>query len=96
MMSVLETHVKRIQEKLQQLLKNYKLLQKENQRLKSDLENLQQQLPVQKETINKLQEQIEILKISAGNWNEDDKKNFEKRISGYLKEIDKCIAMLSK
>ncbi|HEY9363313.1 MAG TPA: hypothetical protein VIQ00_08640 [Chitinophagaceae bacterium] len=95
-MSASEAQVRRIQEKLQQLLKNYKLLQKENQRLKTDLESMQQQLPVQKEMINKLQEQIEILKISAGNWNEDDKKNFEKRISGYLKEIDKCIAMLSK
>lgn len=95
-MSALESQVKSIQDKLQQVLKNYAVLQKENMRLKNELAKLQEDAPIKQEQVNKLQEQVEILKISSGNWNEQDKINFEKRISGYLKEIDKCIAILSK
>jgi len=27
--------------------------------------------------------------------NEDEKKNFEKKINQYIKDVDKCIAMLN-
>lgn len=95
-MTELETQVSRVREKLQLLVKDYTQLQKENQQLKTELEKIRQQVPMQQDTINQLYEQIEILKISSGNWNEQDKKDFEKRIASYIKEIDKCISMLSK
>lgn len=95
-MEDLETHLKRIQEKLQQLLKQYAALQKENQRLKEDLGKTESHLPRQQQTIDNLKQQIEILKISSGTWNEQDKKEFEKRINIYIKEVDRCIALLSQ
>jgi len=42
-----------------------------------------------------LKQQVNIMKISAGEMSGTDKKEFEKRITAYLKEIDRCIALLS-
>ena len=57
-----EQHLKRIQGKLQQLLK----------------------------------QQVEILKYNTGEMDEEGKKQFEKRLTGYLKEIDRCITLLGE
>jgi chromosome segregation ATPase len=95
-MSDLDVHIKRIQEKLERLLKQYHDLQKENSLLKREVERTSRQAAVNQQTIDKLKQQVEVLKISSGNWDENDKKEFEKRIGHYIKEIDKCIALLSE
>ena len=95
-MSDLENHIKRINDKLQQLLKNYQLLQKENQRQSELIATLQQTKEKDKEQITALQEKVTILKASAGQMNAADKKIFEKNINQYIKEIDKCIGILSE
>ena len=95
-MSDLDLHIKRIQEKLQRLLKQYNELQKENSNLKKELEKSTAQSSHHQQTIDTLKQQVEVLKISSGSWDETDKKEFEKRINHYIKEIDKCIALLSE
>ena len=95
-MPELEVHIKRIQEKLQRLLKQYSELQKENARLKKELEKSSKQSSQYLQTIETLKQQVEVWKISSGNWDTNDKKEFEKRINHYIKEIDKCIALLSE
>ena len=95
-MSELEVNIRRIQEKLQRLLKQYGELQKENVLLKRELEKSSQQSSQHAETIDSLKQQVDVLKLSSGNWDERDKKDFEKRINHYLKEIDKCIALLGE
>lgn len=95
-MSATEQHLKRIQEKLQQLLKHYAVLQKENSRLTEELRSAQQKSSGQQKNVDELRQQVSILKVSTGDLSEADKKEFEKRINGYLKEIDKCIAMLGE
>ena len=95
-MSDLEQNIKRINDKLQQLLKNYQLLQKENQRQSELIATLQQTKEKDKEQIAALQEKVTILKATTGSMNEADKKTFEKNISQYIREIDKCIGILSE
>ncbi|MBK6380607.1 MAG: hypothetical protein IPF72_13230 [Chitinophagaceae bacterium] len=95
-MSNLENHIKRINDKLQQLLKNYQLLQKENQRQSELIATLQQTKEKDKEQITALQEKVTILKAATRNMNEADKKAFEKNINQYIREIDKCIGILSE
>ncbi len=95
-MSTTEQHLKRIQEKLQQLLKQYAVLMKENSKLREEFESARQKILVQQKSADELKQQVSILKISAGDMNEADKKEFEKRINGYLKEIDRCIAILGE
>ena len=95
-MADLEKHLKRIQDKLQQVLKDYAALQKENLRLKEELDKNRSQSFAHQQNVEDLKQQVEVLKISSGNWEEGDKKEFEKRINSYIKEIDRCIALLSE
>ncbi len=89
-----EEQLKRIQDKLQQLLKQFAALQKENARLKDQLRQAEATSVVQLDSIETLKQQTEILKYSAVEMSAADKKEFEKRINFYLKEIDRCIAIL--
>jgi hypothetical protein len=95
-MSSSEEHLKRIQDKLQQLLKQYTVVQKENVRLKDELDSAQQKLLTQQKKAEELKQQVSVLKLGTGEMSEADKKEFEKKINSYLKEIDRCIAMLGE
>lgn len=92
----LEIQLKRIQDKLQQMLKQYAVLQKENTRLKEELQRDTKNTLVNQQNIDDLKQQVEVLKITSGNWDETDRKEFEKRINSYIKEIDRCITLLSE
>ena len=95
-MSDLEQNIKRINDKLQQLLKNYQLLQKDNKRQGELIATLQEAKEKDKQQLTALQEKVTILKAAAGKMNDADKKEFEKNISRYIREIDKCIGILSE
>jgi len=95
-MSNTEQHLKRIQEKLQLLLKEHAAVVKENKLLKEELSEAKQKVTTQQKSVDELKQQVSILKVSTGEMSEADKKDFEKRINGYLKEIDRCIAMLGQ
>lgn len=92
----IEVQLKRIQDKLQQVLKDHSALQKENLRLKDELDKNRTQAFANQQTIEDLKQQVDVLKISSGDWDQGDKKEFEKRINSYIKEIDRCIALLSE
>lgn len=89
-----ENQFKRIQDKLQQVLKQHESLRKENSLLKEELNVHKNQATQHNENVDRLKQQVEVLKLSNGEMNEVEKKQFEKRINGYIKEIDRCIAML--
>ena len=95
-MADFENQLKRIQDKLQQVLKDHSALQKENLRLKEELDKNRTQSFSHQQNIEDLKQQVEVLKITSGDWEEGDKKEFEKRINSYIKEIDRCIALLSE
>ncbi len=94
-MNSTEQHLKRIQDKLQQLLKQYSVLQRENGRLKEDLARSKQVTETQYRNIDVLKQQVNVLQLGAGEMKDGDKKEMAKRIDSYLKEIDRCIASLS-
>lgn len=91
-----ESQLKRIHEKLQLLLKQQQQLQKENQLLKEELASSQQNTRQYEEQMEKLKQQVDILRFSNTGMNDAEKIQFEKRINAYLKEIDRCIALLSE
>lgn len=95
-MSELENHIKRVNNKLQQVLKQFQLLQKDNERLRNELKEKKEKQELQLQQIDALQQQVSILRSAAGKMEEGDKKEFEKRIGQYIKEIDKCIGLLSE
>jgi len=95
-MPEIEENIKRVNTKLQQLLKQYQLLQKENERKRVELLELKETKEKQSRQIEELQQQLMIVKSAAGEMNPIDKKEFEKHINQYIKEIDKCIGLLSE
>ncbi|MBV9986342.1 MAG: hypothetical protein JO301_01575 [Chitinophagaceae bacterium] len=92
----IESQIKNIQDKLQQLLRQQAALQKENQRLKKELDmaaNLNQE---KEQALQSIRQQVDVLKMGSGTpLSETEKAVLSKRIDGYLKEIDKCLAMLN-
>ena len=89
-------HIERIRVKLQSLLKDHQALQKENEKLRAEITRkagIEMEL---KEKSQQLEAQVNILKASTGQMDEASKKAFEKQINHYIREIDRCIAMLSQ
>ena len=85
-----------INEKLQALLKQHNRLKKENERLREELQVQKQREEETQHTVQQLHQQIAILKVASGDMNDKDKKDFERKINQYVREIDKCIAFLSQ
>ena len=71
-------------------------LPSQNEKLKDSLKTLQLVKDTDAEEISRLQHQVSILKTSIGQMTEPDKKLFDKQINQYIKEIDKCIGLLSE
>jgi archaellum component FlaC len=94
-MAILDQQIKNINTKLEQLLKQYAQLQKDNEQLSTEAASLIAKNKEQQLLLDQLSMQVDVLKVAAGNMNEKDKKGFDKQIGQYLKEIDKCIALLS-
>ncbi len=95
-MEQVQTHISRIQVKLQDLLKKHSSLVKESEQHQKTILQLREQQDSNEKKIKVLEEQQYILKSAAGNLNDADKKAFEQTINKYIREIDKCIALLSE
>lgn len=91
-----ELRVRRIQEKLQQLLRQRDLLLKENGKLREELRQQQDTLMDKTTRLEQLQQQVEILKATKASMSEGEKRALEKRLGQYIREIDRCIAMLEE
>ena len=95
-MTTTTEHIERIRLKLQSLLKDHHALQKENEKLRSEISRKAGIELEMKEKTKQLEEQVNILKASTGQMDEASKKAFEKQLNHYIREIDRCIAMLSQ
>ncbi len=71
-------------------------LQKEFDHQKSVMREMREKQLKLEEQVRLLQEQNQVLKAAAGNLPEADKKGLETIINKYMRDIDKCIAMLSE
>jgi chromosome segregation ATPase len=91
-----ELRVRRIQEKLQQLLRQRDLLLKENGKLRDELRQIQQDHTDQTTRLEQLQQQVEIVKATKTAMSEGEKRALEKRLGLYIREIDRCIAMIGE
>jgi len=95
-MSDFDDHIKRITEKLHQLLKKHTILKRENDKLKNELAVLKVGEKEKEDQLKLLSLRIDVLKASRGEMKEEDKRSFEKKINQYLKEVEKCISLLNE
>lgn len=89
-----QEHIQRIQNKLIQLIEKFNSLQKDNVRLKKDLEEATNELNNMKSKNDQLSLQLNMLKATESEDTKASKLALEKKINDYIKEIDKCIALL--
>jgi division protein CdvB (Snf7/Vps24/ESCRT-III family) len=88
--------IERIRLKIQGLLKKQQTLEKENEKLKAEIDRRSSVEKELKDKVIQLEEQTHLLKASSGQMDEASKKAFEKQLNHYIREIDRCIAMLSQ
>jgi hypothetical protein len=91
-----ELQLKRVHEKIGLLLKQHLALQKENERLRDDLKKMLQRCEDLSREAEKCRQQAEVSKLSGRGMDDSDKKMLEKRLNQYVREIDKCIALLQE
>jgi cell division septum initiation protein DivIVA len=83
--------IKLLNDKLQLVAKRYQSLLKDNERLEQQALLLGEQNAQYRQQLESLQQKNAILKAAKSDWSETDKKDFEKRIQQYVREIDKII-----
>ena len=90
--------VENIEKKVSKLIKLYQSVQKEKEDILTENNNFKLDLSAKDESIKKLEEKIKLLRITKSVSTQDDKRNKESRqkINEYVREIDKCIALLNK
>lgn len=92
----IEQQISRIGQKLQQLVKRCSELQTENDTLRQRLAVSEQRNGQLAEQIADMQNNILTLRSSLGQLSDEEKKSFEKRINGYLRDIEKAITLLGE
>lgn len=98
----LEQYIQRIEEKLQQLIKKLQQSQADNAMLREQLQEHQAELRRQEAEIASLDERLKLARIATvtqGNGLPEEEDAFRKEVRGkindYIREIDRCIALLN-
>ena len=82
--------VRKVLEKCDKLERYTRALEEENYELKNDLQTRMDQ-------IVDLEANLKTLKIAKGTYDDDqDRKELKLKINEYIREIDRCIALLNE
>lgn len=95
-MKTYDVDIRRIEDKLRNMVVRLGNLADENQQLRLKIQQLSDQLDRQKNNVKELQETNKIVKLADGiQTGLSDSEEIKTRISEHIKEIDRCIAILS-
>ncbi len=86
--------ISNISVKLQKLVANRRQLESELNRAREENKILTERQSALEEEVRQMKEQILLLRASANPLENDDKKEFQKILNEYIRNIDKCIALL--
>jgi len=96
-MSKLNSTLNHIYEQLRSVGTLLEAVRAENETLKSEIRHLQEVIAIQKNTITDLEDKNKIVKIAeAVQLSRTDKKAAKLKINEFIREIDRCIAVLSE
>lgn len=90
--------VESIENKVNNIISLYNSLKKEKEEILEENAKLRSDISERDKSIKSLEEKINLLRISKSVGALDVEKNMESRrkINEYVREIDKCIALLNK
>jgi len=93
----LHQEISSIERKLLLLVQAHKELQQKNAALEAENRQLKGQISSKEQDLERFQNKIKISNLVTGiKAEENDPSGLKNRISDYIKEIDQCIAFLSK
>jgi septal ring factor EnvC (AmiA/AmiB activator) len=90
------TPLARLQKQLQRLLTAHGQLKKQHEKAEKQLAEARAALAERDELIGQLQLQADVLKLGAHNWTVEEKRQLEKKLNGYLKDIEQCMNLLNR
>ncbi len=83
--------------KINKLISLYNVMKQEKEIIVNENKNYKNKLTKQQEVVKKLEEKIKVIKISnLVSSDSEDKKRTKQKINKYVREIDRCIALLNK
>ena len=87
-----------IESKVNKIISLYNSLKKEKEEILEENKRLKSEVEDRDKDIKRLEEKIKLLRITKSVSTQDVEKNKESRqkINEYVREIDKCIAVLNK
>lgn len=89
--------LERILGKVNELNLQLSLLKQENKILRSELKKQKETIELQKNTIRELEDKNKIVKLAqAVHMSKEDKRKVKLKINEYIREIDRCIAVLNE
>ena len=93
-MAELTENIKQLNTKLQQLLKQYHILVVQIEQQAKTIVELKETAEQQKNALDEMKQEQLILKASLDKMDESEKKQLEKKINSYIRNIDKTISLL--
>jgi|YNPMSStandDraft_1061717.scaffolds.fasta_scaffold00071_31 predicted nuclease with TOPRIM domain len=98
MSSTFDVQFKSLEANVQRLIEHVKILKNENIRLKNELNEKEVSLSRMYDKLNELEQQYKLLQISRTltKCHENDLKLTNQKINSLVREIDQCIALLTK
>lgn len=89
--------LQQIEQKVSRLLDKYHAVVTEKEALSNQLANYQQAIEAKEEQLAELEKKVHTLQIAQGATGDvsDEKTALKQKINTYIREIDKCIAMLN-
>ena len=89
--------IENIEIKLAKLITKFKQIKLENSNLHRDNDALNAKIKDQEKKIFDLQDKVKLMNITKSvDRNQEDVKSTRLKINEYVREIDKCIALLNK
>ena len=87
-----------IEKKVNKIISLYRSLKKEKEEILEENTNLRSEILERDNNIKSLEEKIKLLRItkSVGDHDIEINKESRQKINEYVREIDKCIALLNK
>jgi hypothetical protein len=95
-MNTLQEDLQRLEDKLQQLIQLQQNLHTENEKLQAALRKAEVEKTDWQQKAETAEQQLNVLKLNQENLNEADRKEMEKKINQYIREIDRCITQLGE
>lgn len=93
-MAEVSNHIKRIEEKLAALSQKLRSLRKENEKMRKELEEKAIECDQAINKAKQMELKLDVIRSHESDESRSSRTALEKKINDYIKEIDKCIALL--